>query len=168
LHALDGAKDTSVINDEYTRLQGALAPSGSRDQTGEVVIVPTLYEATPYPVGPRYFARHWNLARATLTPVRYKGRPRAQFGMPLQLFSTTPGRVRAFGYSCRSPHSEDREMEDLVWARGKAFPGVCFSKSAPSGEYGFTPAAAVVEITLDTLERELAAIGIDWIQQNAS
>jgi hypothetical protein len=150
--AVDGTKDavTPVTNNEY-RLR-----------------VPTLYEATPYPDGPRYFVRYWNLARSPLTPVRYDGNHTARFGAPLQLFSSTPGPARIYGYSCRSSEPEEREIEDLLWARGKAFPSICFSKFAPRGEHGFTPAGAVVEVALETLERELHGIGVDWILQSAA
>jgi hypothetical protein len=45
-----------------------------------------------------------------------------------------------------------------MWARYKAFPAICFSVFAPGGEYAFTPAAAVIEVTRESLERELARL----------
>jgi hypothetical protein len=132
------------------------------------VIIPTLYDATPYPDGPRYFVRDWNLARSTLTPLRYSANRFQGFGSPLQLFSATPGLVRIYGYSCRSPHPEDRGLEDWLWARYKAFPAICFSTLAPCGEYAFTPVAAVVEIARESLERELARLGVGSIERDAS
>jgi hypothetical protein len=122
------------------------------------VIIPTLRDATPYPEGPRYFARDWNLARSTLRPLRYKDNRFHGFGAPVQLLAATPGVVRIYGYSCRSPHPEERALEDLLWARHKAFPAVCFSALSPGGEYVFTPAAAVVEIAVESLELELARL----------
>jgi hypothetical protein len=72
-----------------------------------------------------------------------------------------------YGYSCRSAHPEDRTLEDWLWASRKAFPAICFSTLAPSGEYVFTPAAAVVEITLEALKRELALLGVASIRRDA-
>jgi hypothetical protein len=132
------------------------------------MIIPTLYNATPYPEGPRYFVRDWNLARSTLTPLRYNANRFQSFGQPLQLLGATPGPVRIYGYSCSSPYWEDRELEDWLWERHKAFPAVCFSTLAPAGEYVFTPAAAAVEITLESLMRELARLGVGSIGRKAS
>ena len=61
-----------------------------RDQRGRGVIIPTLYDATPYPEGPRYFVRDWNLARSTLTPLRYRAKRFQGFAEPLQLLCATP------------------------------------------------------------------------------
>jgi hypothetical protein len=127
------------------------------------VILPPLHAASPYPEGPRYFARDWNLARSTIRPVRYSADRFQGFGEPLQLLCATPGLVRIYGYSCRSPYPEDRSLEDWLWERHKAFPAVCFSTVAPRGEFAFTPAAAVVEITRELLERELARLGVGSI-----
>ncbi len=132
------------------------------------MILPTLYDGIPYPDGPRYFVRDWNLGRSTVTPLRYNANRFHGFGVPLQLFCATPGPVRMYGYSCRSPHPEDRGLEDWLWARHKAFPAICFSTLAPCGEYAFTPAAAVVEITLESLELELARLGVGSIRRDAS
>jgi hypothetical protein len=132
------------------------------------VIIPTLDDATPYPEGPRYFVRDWNLARSTLTPLRYSADRFQGFGAPLQLLSATPGLVRIFGYSCRSPHPGDRALEEWLWAHHKAFPAICFSALTPGGEYAFTPAAAVTEITLDSLESELARLGVRSLGVDAS
>jgi hypothetical protein len=120
------------------------------------VIIPMLHDAIPYPEGPRYFVRDRNPTRSTLTPLRYKENRLHGYGAPVQLLGATPGVVRIYGYSCRSPHPDERAMEDLLWARHKAFPAICFSALAPCGEYAFTPVAAVVEITLESLELELA------------
>jgi hypothetical protein len=76
--------------------------------------------------------------------------------------------MRIYGYSCRSPHPEDRKLEDWLWANQKAFPAICFSTLAPHGEYAFTPAAAVIEITREALERELARLGAGSLRQDAS
>jgi hypothetical protein len=142
-----------MTNDEYTH---ARAPRGAAPTISEArVIVPTPYDAIPYPEGPRYFVRDWNLARSTLTPLRYNTNRFRGFGQPIQLLGATPGLVRIYGYSCRSPHPEHRELEDWLWERHKAFPAVCFSTVTPYGEYAFTPAAAAVEITLESLEGEL-------------
>jgi hypothetical protein len=132
------------------------------------VIIPALYDATPYPEGPRYFLRDWNLARSTLRPLRYHTNRFQQLGEPVQLLSATPGRVRIHGYSCRSPRPEDCELEDWLWERYKAFPAVCFSTFAPDGEYAFTPAAAAVEITLESLRREVARLAVGSIGRKAS
>jgi hypothetical protein len=132
------------------------------------VIIPTLYDATPYPDGPRYFFRDWNLARCTLKPLRYNADRFQGFGQPIQLLGASPGHVRIYGYSCRSAHPEARKLEDWLWARHKAFPAIFFSTLAPGGEYAFTPAAAVVEITLESLERELAQLGVMSIRRDAS
>ena len=43
-----------------------------------------------------------------------------------------------------------------------------FSTLAPCGEYAFTPAAAVVEITAESLERELERLGVASIRRDAS
>ena len=132
------------------------------------MIIPTLYDANPYPDGPRYFFRDWNLARSTLTPLRYDVNRFRGFGQPLQLLGASPGLVRIYGYSCRSPHPEGHKLEDWLWARHKAFPAVCFSSLTPGGEYAFTPVAAVIEITLESLERELAQLGVTSIRRHAS
>jgi hypothetical protein len=123
-----------------------------------MIKIPTLHDATPYPEGPRYFVRDWNLARSTVTPCATRTTGSAASARPSNCFAATPGVVRIYRYSCRSPHPEERALEDLLWARHKAFPAVCFSAVAPGGEYVFTPAAAVVEITLESLELELARI----------
>lgn len=127
-----------------------------------------LSDATPYPDAPRYFYRDWNLARSTITPLRYDADRFKGFGQPLQLLSATPGHVRIYGYSCRSPHPEGRKLEDWLWERCKAFPAICFSTDAPLGEYAFTPLAAVVEITRESLERELQRLGVGSIRRHAS
>jgi hypothetical protein len=76
--------------------------------------------------------------------------------------------VRIYGYSCRSPNPEDRKLEDWLWANQKAFPAICFSTLAPRGEYAFTPVSAVVEITLESLKRELSRLGVSSIGRDAS
>lgn len=132
------------------------------------MITPPVSDATPYPDGPRYFFRDWNLARSTLTPLHYHANRFQGFGQPLQLLGATPGHVRIYGYSCRSAHPEIRKLEDWLWARHKAFPAICFSTLTPSGEYAFTPAAAVVEITLESMEHELAQLGAASIRRDAA
>ena len=131
------------------------------------MIIPPPHEATPYPDGPRYFVRDWNLARSTLRPLRYNADRFQGFGEPVHLLGATPGLVRVYGYSCRSPYPEVRKLEDWLWARHKAFPAICFSTLAPCGEYAFTPVAAVPEITLESLERELARLGVGSTRQAA-
>jgi hypothetical protein len=97
------------------------------------------------------------------TADRFRG-----LGAPLQLLAATPGEVRVYGYSCRSASPEDRKLEDWLWANQKVFPAICFSTLAPHGEYAFTPASAVVEVTRESLERELARLGVGSIRLDAS
>jgi len=156
-----------MTNDEI-HMRSPAPAAGIENERGTSVIIPTLYDATPYPDGPRYFLRDWNLARSTITPLHYSANHFEGFGQPLQLLGASPGLVRIYGYSCRSPHAEGRKLEDWLWARHKAFPAICFSTLAPCGEYAFTPAAAVVEITLESLERELERLSVASIKRDAS
>jgi len=64
-----------------------------------------------------------------------------------------------YGYSARSSYPEDWPAEDDAWRASRAFPSVCFSSECPDGEYGFTPRAAVVEISEDELRAAAAALG---------
>jgi hypothetical protein len=132
------------------------------------MIIPSLYDAAPYPEGPRYFYRDWNLVRSTLTPLRYNATRLEGFGRPLHLLGPVPGPVRIYGYSCRSPHLEDHQLEDWLWAARRAIPAICFSTLVPSGQYAFTPAAALIEITRESLERELSRLSIASLKRNAS
>ena len=133
------------------------------------MIIPMLYDATPYPEGPRYFVRDWNLARSTLTPLRYNAKRFQGFAEPSDCFARPPGpayRLRLFMPPAARAGSWTGDW--LLRARHTAFPAICFSTLAPCGDYAFTPAAAVIEITLESLERELAQLGVASIGRNAS
>jgi hypothetical protein len=168
---VNGAAIESAVFPRRDRVAGQFllsAFTGARNHMSMINDIPTLCDAIPYPDAPRYFVRDWNRARSTITPLRYNANRFQGFGEPLQLLGATPGLVRIYGYSCRSADPEARKLEDWLWTRQKAFPAVCFSTLAPGGEYVFTPAAAVVEISLESLERELERLGAGSITRGAS